>query len=154
MDKDSYGKNITQLLPPFEVSTANIVSIKLAKKRRFQLTNLFMIFVCVCFSLYVTFLGYQFVLAAHLFLCLILICVHTNYVALKDVFFLREQLTKNMKLIMTASEIIDSEIEADENLLVTVCNHLELDGSELINKAFEVGFRVKERQALSRVAQS
>ncbi|PKI02024.1 hypothetical protein CXF81_08465 [Glaciecola sp. 33A] len=145
MDRVRYVKNITQLLPKFEDSTANIVLIKRAKKRRFQLTNLFIILVCVCFSLYITFLDYQFTLVAHLFLVVILLCVYTNYVALKDVFFLREQLTKNMKLIMTASEIIESKVEADDNLLATISNHLELDGSELINKAFEIGVRVKER---------
>ncbi|MFT6328543.1 MAG: hypothetical protein ACJAYN_000468 [Bermanella sp.] len=90
-------------------------------------------------------MDYQFTLVAHLFLVVILLCVYTNYVALKDVFFLREQLTKNMKLIMTASEIIESKVEADDNLLATISNHLELDGSELINKAFEIGVRVKER---------
>jgi hypothetical protein len=145
VDRVRYVKNITQLLPKFEDSTANIVLIKRAKKRRFQLTNLFIILVCVCFSLYITFLDYQFTLVAHLFLVVILLCVYTNYVALKDVFFLREQLTKNMKLIMTASEIIESKVEADDNLLATISNHLELDGSELINKAFEIGVRVKER---------
>ncbi|WP_157825530.1 hypothetical protein [Glaciecola sp. 33A] len=46
---------------------------------------------------------------------------------------------------MTASEIIESKVEADDNLLATISNHLELDGSELINKAFEIGVRVKER---------
>jgi hypothetical protein len=50
-----------------------------------------------------------------------------------------------MKLIMTASEIIDSKVEAEDNLLVTISNHLELDGSELINKDFEIGVRVRER---------
>ncbi|GAC28918.1 hypothetical protein [Brumicola pallidula] len=145
MDRESYVKNITQLLPKFEDSTASIVLIKRAKKRRFQVTNLFMISVCVCFSLCITFLDYQFALAAHLFLVVILLCVYINYLALQDVFFLREQLTKNMKLIMTASEIIESKVEVDDNLLATISNHLDLDGSELINKAFEIGFRVKER---------
>jgi len=78
MDRESYVKNITQLLPKFEDSTANIVLVKGAKKRRFQLTNLFIILVCVCFSLYITFFDYQFALVTHLFLVVILLCVYTR----------------------------------------------------------------------------
>jgi hypothetical protein len=58
---------------------------------------------------------------------------------------LREQLTNNMKVIMTASEIVDSKEETSEYLLLTLLSHLELDGSELADKSVEVSFRVKER---------
>jgi hypothetical protein len=50
-----------------------------------------------------------------------------------------------MKVIMTASEIVDSKEETSEYLLLTLLSHLELDGSELADKSVEVSFRVKER---------
>lgn len=145
MDKSMYVKNIAQLLPAFEEHTASIVSLKGKKKRRFYFTNIFMVFVSVCFSLYTASVGSQLAMTFPFFLSIIFVGVFSNYSALKDVFLLREQLTKNMKVIMTASEIVDSKEETNENLLVTLVSHLEIDGSELSDKSVEVSFRVKER---------
>jgi hypothetical protein len=70
--------------------------------------------------------------------------VYANYSSIKDVFFLREKLSKNMRLIMISSEILENKKNENGDVLTSICNHLALDGSELMNKDFEIGMRLIE----------